>query len=299
MTDPRPPLTDEDLSAVVDGEAEPHLVERVRSDPSARVRADQLHAAGQALRATPVTPLDAATVDAMIGRALDASVDTGGPDPVVTPLTPPVPGRRGPAPWLVAAAIVALVAIGLGLVWSGTRSDEGEFATVGDQVADEAGDPAGDGDTMASAEDATGSRSDAEAGQADGAAPEALPAPPHGAVPTTGGAAGNESASLPDLGAHDTAADLRTALRDGFPDGLPLTSGTPVDSPTRGAVDRCRNQAMVTFDLEGPADAEGVAEVDGRLVLVYEFEDAAVVDGNTYVIARGIEACDPVLDFQR
>lgn len=292
MTDPRTPLTDEDLCAVIDGVADADLVARVRSDPSARARADQLHAAGEALRAAPLTPLDAATVDALVGRAVDAAAPGGTAGAVVTPLERPAAGRRGPAPWLVAAAVVALVAIGLGLVWSGTRTGDEEFATAGDQVADEVAAPAadGEGDTMASAEDAPGRGDPGE---------EAEAAAPHGAVPTTAGAAGNESAVLPDLGRYDTAADLRTALRDGFPDDVPLTSGTPVDSPTRGAVDRCRNQAIVTFDLEGPANEEGVATVDGRQVLVYEFADAAVVDGNTYVIARGIEACDPVLDFQR
>lgn len=298
MTDPRPPLTDEDLSAVIDGVADADLVERVRSDPAARARADELHAAGEALRTAPLPALDPTTIDTLVARAVDAA---GGarPAPVVTPLAPPARGRRGPAPWSVAAAIVALVAIGLGLVWSGTRPDQDEFAAVGDRAAEVADDPMLDGETSGSAEDeAVPERADDPDEPAD-AAPEALPDPPHGAVPTTAGAAGNELVTLPYLGDYASPADLRTALRDGFPDDLPLTSGAAIDSPTRGAVDRCRNQAAETFDLRVPADAEGVAEVDGRLVLVYEFEQAAIVDGNTYVIARGPEACDPVLDFQR
>lgn len=298
MTDPRPPLTDEDLSAVIDGVADPELVERVRSDPGARARADELHAAGEALRAAPLTPLDPATVDALITRAVGGAATDARPDPVVTPLTRPPAPRRGPAPWLVAAAVVALVAVGLSLVWSGTRTDDEQFATAGDEIADVAADGAdgADGDTMAAPEaEASTGRAESD----DLAAEDTLDALPHGGVPTTAGAAGNESAVLPDLGSHATPADLRTALRDGFPDDLPLTSGTPVDSPTRGAVDRCRTQAMVTFDIDEPASAEGVARVDGRLVLVYEFDDAEIVDGNTYVIARGPDACDPVLDFQR
>lgn len=328
MNQPPPPLTDEELSAVLDGEAGPDVVARVRSDPSARARIDAFATAGRVLRDAPVTPLDATTVDRLVARSIeevghqqprDGDGDGDGEDHDDAAVNPLAPGSRwaNRAPqWLVAAAVVALVAMGLGLIWSGQQGGDDQVATTGTDTVtetspeDQAGDdgaggddgaapgdaPAqGDGEAQADAPD-----SDADMGE-DAAEPGAAPEPDGEAPPTTAGVGGATGAEIADLGEFDSPDALRELLRTEFPDDLPLTSGSVPESPTVGAVERCRNQLQQVFGIEILPTDTGFAVVGDQPVLVYEFDAPSFDDGSPTTLVAGVgpDACQSVLTFER
>lgn len=228
------PVSDEDLSAIIDGEADDALRRRVESDPSAVERLRSLQAASELLR-TPPPPLEPATVDRLVARALEEASGAGSAE--VTPL----PRRASAAPaaprWLVAAVVVALAAIGLGLVWSGTRSTDRSPVATGDHAAPEAS------DQSPSAHDTSLLRA---------------PGP------------------LVDLGAHDSIGDLRSALTDGVrAAAVSATPDDDVEVPSPESVSRCAGQIFELFPdepLARPPAASGVATVDGSTMLVHEFD---------------------------
>src|SRR4051812_6395945 len=76
MTDHLPPLSDEDLSAALDGEAPPEVVARIAADPGAQARSAALAAVRNAVAEQP-DPLRAAAVDELIVGALAAVGTTG------------------------------------------------------------------------------------------------------------------------------------------------------------------------------------------------------------------------------
>lgn len=307
MTEPLPPLTDEDLSAVLDGEAGPEVVARVQADPAARSRLDAFRAAGDALRQVPVETLDAETVDDLIQRALSEAVDTaatsddaeGSPDAVVTPLAPPR-GRRGAPRWLVAAAIIALVAVGLGLVWSGVSNDgDPDLAemtaedTGGSSDAERGSDSAGGG--------AGRQESESSEGSSDTSADEAPPDAENPSVAPTTTATGDSATptALPDLGAFESFDDLRTSLRTSFPD--PAPSPRRGDVPSSTQVDRCDTQMQQVFEIPGDPVNTGIATVAGQDVIVFEYDRASFADGSptTFVTAVSPESCAAELTFER
>lgn len=280
MTSPASPFSDDELSLAIDGELDADRAALLEADPVARARRDAL-AAAAARVGTAVEPLDATAVDQLIAAALEA------------PLAPSAPPRttRGPQPWLVAAAVVALVAVGLGLVWSGrgTQSDQASFQTVGNSIsaADEATE-SGAGSGRDGAEEAAGSMAET--------APEA--STDTSSAPTT---TAPGLPVLPDalaLGEFASGDELREALADAFPASAQPTSA---EVPSAAALERCATQLQVTLDLAGDPLRTGFATVDGRAVLVYEFEAPAFDDGQptTLVAAVGSDACDQVAIFQR
>jgi hypothetical protein len=333
MTEPLPPLTDEELSAVADGEAGPEIVARVEADPAAQARVDAFAAAGTALRTTPVTPLDAATVDRLVARSVaeagragpgpaDDAGDAGdadgsdadGRDVVAAPVTPTA-GRIARAPWwLVAAAVVTLVAAGLGLIWSGQRGGDDQVASTGadaatetsgetsDETSEETSGEAPAGDNAAAPDDTAGEDGAAsEAPDGAGAAPGEAPGP-HGEVPpSTAGAGRVTAAEITDLGDFVSPDELRERLGTEFPDDLPLTSDSAPGNPTTGTAQRCRDQVQQVFGIETMPTATGLAVIDDQPVLVYEFDAPSFADGTptTLVVGVGPEACNSVLTFER
>lgn len=278
MNDRPTPLTDEDLSAAIDGEASDDVLARLAADPAAQVRRDQLLAARDLLAGSTTPTLAAAQVDALVGHAIDGT----------SAVPAPVRGRRGPAPWLVAAALALLVALGLTLVWVG-RGASDEVATSAD-----------------SAESSGGGASDEDAFDAIGghAAPEVADGAGSDVAPTTESAAGLQvDPSLVDLGTFEQPEDLRSALATSFPPFEGLDDGaTERAVPRAAAVDRCAEQLQVALDLdEDQLGQAGFATVDGREVLVYEWSTESFQDGTetTLVTAVGADACDEVVLFER
>lgn len=307
MTDPRPPLTDQDISAVLDGEADTDTVERVHADPAAGARLDAFRAVSQGVAARPVDPLPTDTVDQLIGSALAEagapSTPTDDPDAAsterVTPLAPP-PGRKGtPVPrWLVAAAVVVLVAVGLGLVWSGTRGgDDGDLASSTAQTTTPSAlnDQAGEGTAS------QGRAAPDAGGSADAESPEA--AVPGATTPTTSGSGDG----LPDFGTLPIidlgrSADL-DALQESLADRFPIDRATVAadERPAPESLARCATLMMQVFELDTGPRAVGLAQLGSRTLVVYEFEAPSVRDGRptTFVTANDPDSCDAALSFER
>jgi hypothetical protein len=303
MNDPSLPLTDDDLSAHLDGEGGPDLAARIADDPVATARLEELRAAAHAVRGATVPPLGADAVDDLLAGALAASdsAPDGRSDPAEHVVTPLAGRRRTGPPWLVAAVVLVLMAVGLGLVWSGTRGsstdDTASSAGVAERQVDE--------DTTESAADGDsgGATEGGEATSGGGAA--------HGSdSPTTAAAepgldSADEAADLPDLGPFETPEALRTSLADAFPAAAPTSDATI----TTSSVDRCAGLLREVLPVEGDPTHVGVAQVGTETVLVYEFT-ATADPGSTSTTVAGAPAttlttavrpaaCDPLFVFQR
>ncbi|HEY6533629.1 MAG TPA: hypothetical protein VIY72_15075, partial [Acidimicrobiales bacterium] len=107
MTEPVPPIDDELVSAVLDGEATPAERALVEGSPAGRRRLEQLRATAAAV-GEPVEPLSPAVVDRLVGRALDENLRSE-PASTLSPMARPSRRRWAPA---VAAAAAAILAVG-------------------------------------------------------------------------------------------------------------------------------------------------------------------------------------------
>ncbi len=269
MNDPLPPLSDEDLSAVIDGEAGPGLLARVEADPRAQARLVTLRRAIAGLQGDPVIPLDQATVDQLIARALAPAAAE------VTAL-PPRASRRTPPSWLVAAAVVACMAIGLGLVLS-DRSNSGT--------------------TTIAASDQKSS------GSADLESEAGAPSGPHDLATTVSGNGYEAAIDTVELGSFATDDALRNALKEQFPGQNTATTGSASapGSLTDLQVTRCQTQVQNVLSITAEPTHVGQALVAGAAVLVYEFP-ASSITGSTpvpIVAAVTVETCAQVFTFQR
>jgi hypothetical protein len=295
MTDHPPPLSDEDLSAALDGEAGPDVEARLAADPQAHERAAALAAARDAVATAP-EPLGADEVDGLIVIALDPDASTaadagsaGGSidDAAVMPLPP---RRRGRPPvWLAAAAIAVLLGIGLVLIWSGRSSEPDRRSTAqsGALESRSAGEASSGAKATVLAPTATSSGADDRAKSADAA--------------TTG-----------DLGSYPSVAAFRRAFATSFP--AHRDESAPTASYSTAQFDRCAEQLQQTLALPAGPTHQGSATIAGKPVLVYEFAGSAAtspatstsatstsVTGTsaTTVAAVGTVACEPVSIFQR
>lgn len=309
MTSDRPPLDDLDLSAVLDGDASDDVLARLAGEPGARDRLERLRAAQAALAGASVEPLPERTVDSLVATALtagdlpaEASTEShegsdGGStdDAIVAPL--PSRRRKPPPPWAVAAVVIALVAIGLTLVWGGLDDDGDEDLAL--RTADssmtyedaegagerESDDPAPEAETSAPSSEAD----DAAAGSShfDGEVTTTVPGP-------------GVDASEPQVVALGEFADadaLRVHLRDAFPTD-PIDSARGDDVLTAAA--RCVGKLDGLFGASGDPTIVGSATVAGEAVVAYELP-FRTDDGRdtTLVMAVGEATCIPVLSFQR
>ena len=276
MTDDRTPVTDEELSAAIDGEADPEVIARIDRDPEARARFEELRAAADRVAGLPPVALPDDAVDRLVAGALDV------------PVAPPAPARGTPrTTWLVAAGVVLLVGLGLVLVFTGRGGDE-DLASSGSD---------GSFDTVGSAIDEDGAGADA--------APEAsaeADASSGQAATTTAPSDEASDAGVVDLGAYASGEELRAALATSFPATATANrvEGARAAAST-AAIDRCAEQLQVTLGLDDGPLQVGVATVDDDDVLVYEFATTATDDGSptTLVAAVGTDACDPIELFER
>ena len=301
MNDQPTPLTDHDLSAYLDGEADEGLAARIETDATAQARLAQLRAASTALTDEPVTPLAPGVVDDLIATALaaaDASPANGSTDAEVHPLAPPQPARRGVPSWLVAAVVVVLMGVGLALVWSGTHSKTSSTSDLATSAT-----------TEKSAESKAAADSDAATGgdaSASAATPDASGSAHSGSATTIAPSASvTADTAVIQLGSFPTAAALRTALARAFP----TEPNAAKPSVTTAALNRCSGLLQQVLPVAGGPVHVGVATVAGKTVAVYEFvgaPDATSAEGSTTVprattltVAVHPAACDRVLAFQR
>ena len=297
MTD-HPTPTDEELSLALDGKADAALLARIDGSETARARLEELRdAAGQVAEAT-VAPLDDDTVDQLVATALDTPV---------APARRAAARRRGPAPWLVGAAVIILMAAGLTLVWAGRGTDgdqvSAKFDTVGASIST-AGEASNEAPEASASGDATASNESTLMGGhgSDTTLPSAssssspLPLVYVGAFPSSSKLREATVASLAD--AAKVAAPTNATSTDGRSGGD--SSGAP-KPPSTKAVDRCAQQLQVTLSLKSGPTGAGYGTVGDKDVLVYEFPAPSAVDGSatTLVAAVGVSACDEVVFFER
>jgi hypothetical protein len=170
MTDDRSPIDDELVSAVLDGEATAQERALVEGSAEGRRRLAELRAVAEVVAAPPA-PLDPGTIDAMVGRALDAAQPA--PAPVDEVAARRARRSAASARWrqglaVAAAAVAAVVLVG-GLAVlagrSGTSSSSDSAASSGETVSDQ--DDAGAGASADSGRDAEESLADASGVPAD------------------------------------------------------------------------------------------------------------------------------------
>jgi len=265
MTDESDSSIDEMLSADLDGETTPAEHDRIEAQPELRSRRDELRAASEVAGQLP-EPLAADAVDNAINRALDEVPGQG--------VTHPEQGnmvtlrRRsgvGPAPWLVAAAVILLAATGIGLIVTAKSPSRKATRASGN------------------------SASHAESKSArSGAAARSTTAP---------------RPALNFIGSFGSPAALRTALAAGR--GAPNDRAASGAAPqlSSGQADRCATviEARDPRLKRSNRQVADAASVAGEPVVVLEYR-APPVKGNgttTRVIALGAAACDELVNFER
>jgi len=124
MNEPQPPVDDEIVSAVLDGEATAEERALVEASPEAMARLDQLRRAAERV-AEPVVPLSEATADDLLHAVLPPSVDTT-PRPGDQLAARRERRARGARVLGAAAAVAAaaLLVVGLASVIGRSSSDE-------------------------------------------------------------------------------------------------------------------------------------------------------------------------------
>lgn len=302
MTTPPPPLSDEELSAILDGEADDAALSRLQADPAARDRLEALGAVSRQVRRSAPAPLDTSMVDAMIGRAVaEGTASPSGPPPadlIVTPLPPSSGSRLGGPRWLVAAAILVLVAVGLGLVWSGTRDDGDDVTASAPVSASTAPATRGEAGASADVDRAPGNESTGAPG-GEPAADGAIPSEDQPEVTPESPGLTLDGLPVSQLGAFADKDALRTAVKRELPAGVgPSTSSM---APSQTELQRCVNQSMQIFAIEDDPVGAALATIDGTGVVVLEFPKPSVADGTpiTFVTANDLQTCNPILSFER
>lgn len=320
MTDPRPLPSDQDLSAYLDGVAPEDVEAQVRDDPAAASRLAEIRAARDLARTSGPDPLDSGVVDTLIDRALESSdrwvtggsarrdedQNTGrGGAATVTPIdahddnrsspsvSPPDESRFRSSPpiWMVAASVALLLAVGLGLVWNDTRSDN-TVDTAASTVAEQ-----GTGHFEASDADDWSAPSDDRTGDDD--AREGDSAATGAGMPT---AESLDEDLIVDLGVHDDIATLRKLLATEFPADSVEASDRSGVIVSAEEVERCELQSRLLLRGDDVAAATGTAVADGQDLLVYEFAVTPTSGGaveETVAFVATDESCRLVTAFVR
>ncbi len=279
---------DLDLSLSLDGVASPEIEARLQSDHATLARREQMRRAIE-LIASPPSPLDDQAVNSTISAALDGARRNVSADPGVVSMLPS-PGSTGSRripPWLVAAAVLILMGVGLTLVYTGREtSTDVAFQQVGSSLEpDTALTESADADNTA----------EREAAAAGAAAPDAADA-----VSTTSAvssAGGTSVPTLVPLGSFESADQLREHLRSGFPEAPPDVTNAEHDLD---AAFRCLGKIDTMFGTGSEPVHVGLATIAGDRTVVYELPYKAT-DGRqtTLVVAVGELSCIPALSFQR
>lgn len=298
--DPFPPAygtargDDELVSAVLDGEATEAEVDRVRSDPALAARLEQFRQAASML-ADPPPSLPPEQSRAMLEAALAAGRDSGdksdAPVPAA-PMAPLRPSRRVPPAFLVAAAVIVMVAVGLALVLNG-RGGQNRANRVSKGISS---------DTFSPATGDAKSKADSGARDKAGAVPGAVS--PHASgtqsVPTS--AAGEGQPAPAYLGTFAGADQLRNALGALDPATLrPTEPPTPPDSSvtyTQAQLQRCAQIPRGYEQQLGQPLAFAYAKVNGDSVVVISFP-LADQPGRIREVALGQGCTVPIFGIER
>lgn len=285
MTDqaPHPHLDDEDLSALLDGEAgDERSVAHLASCSSCGARHQALAGARDALRSAAVAPLAGAVLDRLVSAALEAPAEAPTPAPVVPIDRSRARGRRLSSPppaWLLGAVASIAVLAGLaGLLRAGGGDDDDRSLT----------------DSALPAEESAGDDAFAEGGVENEAAAAVDPELVTADLGDIGDAAAL-TAALDAPNAQAFAAGRAVAGDDTSSDADEAAPAAPTTlvGPTAGAGGRvaagaapagtraqCRAEAEAAGDGRlGPLQATAVLRWEGRPAEVLVFALAEPVDG--------------------
>jgi hypothetical protein len=296
MTDPTPPppLTDEDLCAVIDGEARSELLERVAADADAQARLAQLRAASTAVAGATVPPLAPAVADSLITRALAAADGVDEPqtqDPAVVPIPR---GRRLPPTWLVAAAVLVLVAIGVGLIVAGSGNHTSSTdATTALGASSHSAEKSAGADSTSAGSTGAGRSPSTGGAAATTTRPNQTPALDNGLTVDASGVG-----PILDYGRFGDSDALRKAFATSWAAGA-RHGGTPEETVSAKSAERCGEQVASLLSLRVGPDHIATAKVGSEPVLIYEFPAKASSDGRATVAAVSVATCAPVVIFER
>ncbi len=299
--DPRTPASgpagadDELVTAVLDGEATEAEVDRVRSDPALAARLEQFRQAAAAL-ADPPPPLPDDQRRAVLEGALAAGRDAGegpqAPKPV-GPIAPRRSRRHVPPAFLVAAAVIVMVAVGLALVLNG-RGEQNRDSRASSKATSSDTFSQASGDSQAKAGSGTADKTAAAQG---GEGPHA-----GGTQQAPTSAAGEGRPALPYLGTFTNADQLRSALGALDPTTLrPTEPSTPPDasgSYTQAQLQRCAQIPRGYEQQLGQPFAYAYANVNGDSVVVISFP-LTDQPGKIREIALGQGCTVPIFGIER
>jgi hypothetical protein len=321
------------VHAVLDGEATAAQRRRVAGDPGLRAQVTRMKAVVDQVAAPPQAPDDdvfeairaaAAThlgePEVVLDLRDDAdpppAADPDEPDdpdepiepgdapgpperggsgaPVVVPLDRPGRRRRRwPALPAVAAAVLVLVALGIGLIVTAGDDSSSDFTAVGSALGRD--DQAGDGAGGASEESAEDRSADAE-GEAETASPTTTAAPD-----ATGGQGDEGDGDLAPQASFPDDAALREVLEEVDPATLVLDPGPAGFEEDQRAgnlrradatdIVRCSSVLEASDPAIGPAQAAIVVEVGGEVVHVLS---SPVEAGDSGEAGTLLHALDPV-----
>lgn len=334
---PGPEPTDDELAvhAVLDGEATAAQRRRVAGDPGLRAQVTEMKLVVDQVAAPPQAPGE----DVFEAIRAAAASHLGDPEEILDlrdgaePAPPPPEVEPGPAPgapddrtdadatvvpldrprrqnrrrWpalpAVAAAVLVLVALGVGLiVTAGDDDPQADFTAVGDAI--EPHDDAGGGSSEESAEDGADQESE---GAADG---ETAPTTTAGPAASGDQGTGASDGLAPQASFPDDAA-LREVLQEVDPATLVLDPGpTGFESDQLAGnlrragtteVARCSTVLQSSDPAIGPAQAAIVVDLAGETVHVLSSPLAASDDGDAGTLLHVIDpvSCVPRFAVQR
>lgn len=259
-----PPDPSELASALVDGLLTGDEAERAAADPEVAARVEELRGLQRAIREVP-RPQDFARANAL-AAAVDAGMDAyRQPDR-------PVAQQRDRRPWLAAAAIVAVVALAVGVL-SQRNDDDTEVtapAESGDAAEDQATfDDDRTSDEAAGAEEAEEAAPEA-ADDADGAETQDDLGPPDADQPGSG-------TSMVDLGMvpdeEELAARVTTRADPSEPVARPSQSPLEERNETAGAAEGCPQRSETGDSRRGVSTFAATAVLAGEPVWVHLYPE--------------------------
>lgn len=289
-----PPIDDELVNAVLDGEADDATVARVREDPALAARLAELRAVAQAV-AEPVTPLSPEAVDQLVATALEAA----GPRDELAQRR----SRRGwqnpVARWAVAAAVVLVAAGGAALA---SLDDGGEqvaqLITGGDDADTESErSPADAPEEFAEERTEALDDLDSPAAEPEAAGPDSPVAAGPEAIERNAEAAQPPALDLGDLGAVDDPSRLAATVRGRLTTARESSAEMVPLPPCLDAIHRQADLPMVLL-ATGTAtldDAPAVVVVLGHMTPVPPGEPEPDPDEGAVVAAADSGTCEILL----
>lgn len=280
--DPRPRDLDELASALVDGSLDADEAARAAADPEVATRAEEIRRLQASLGDVPAAPPTAE--DAAVAAAVDA-FDEEAVRQDVAPIASAGGGvrwlsPRNSRPWLVAAAVLAIVVVAAGLFTRRDSSDDSVAAT-GRDAAEEPASEAAESNAPSDQDDAA-----ALDAAEDSARDEVAP----GNDDVGGTSAERPLADVGDLGDVDGVDELTARVMAGWrDDAAAAESSQEAFEPTKG----CPALSVGGDPERGTSIYVAEARLEGQHVTVHLYRNEGV-EGLRLVATN--DACEDLVD---